>query len=237
MTRILIGQPQLPNKLENYAKRFEMVELRPLDTPLPKAATLARWRERVPPGFVFSVVLPNAVASLGRSGDLEAALAISLKAATALQASCLVLVTPPSVRPTKKNRQRIVELGMRLVRGGQVVAWQPCGLWEPDDVLATAHEAGYVAVFDAAQEPLAPGPVVYTRIRALGHAQRLGAGRIARIADQLYERRLAYVVVERPIAAKVKAGLKTALEQLPERRAIPTLFKHGNVITADDEEQ
>jgi uncharacterized protein YecE (DUF72 family) len=237
MSRIYIGLPQLEGKLTSYAKRYDLVEVRPLDTPLPKPSALRRWREQAPPAFAFSVVLPQAVSTFDRSGGFEPALNLALETATALQAVCLVLATPPSLRPTQANRQRIIELAEKLPRGGQVLAWQPSGMWEPADVLATAAAAGYVPVFDAAQEPLGPGPVAYTRIRALGHAGRIGAGRIARIAEQLAERRLAYVVVDATIARKVKAGLGAALEQLPERRAIPAIFRRGDDLVADDEEQ
>ena len=236
MSRIYIGLPQIEGKLSNYAKRYDLVEVQPVDTPLPKPTGLARWRQSVPPAFAFSVVLPRAVAGFERSGA-EQALSQSLAAATALQAVCLVLATPPSVRPTQANRRRIVELAEKLPRGGQVLAWQPSGIWEPEDVLATSAASGFVPVFDAAQEPLAPGPIAYTRIRALGHAGRIGAGRIARMAEQLADRRLAYVVVDSPIARKVKAGLGAALEQLPERKAIPTIFRHEDDLVADDEEQ
>src|SRR5580698_1188909 len=63
MARLLVGLPALQGDLEKYAKRFDLVEVCPAEV-VPKPATLRRWRKAVPPSFVFSVVLPPAVAEL-----------------------------------------------------------------------------------------------------------------------------------------------------------------------------
>ena len=100
MLRLLIGQPSLTGKLATYAKAFGMVEVRPVDTPLPGAKTLRKWREQVPPAFAFSVVLPRCVARLDDDEGVDDALARSLAAARSLEASCLLLATPASVPGT-----------------------------------------------------------------------------------------------------------------------------------------
>ena len=236
MGRLLVGLPSLKGKLENYARRFDLVEVQPVDNPLPKLGRLAAWRQRVPPSFAFNVVLPKAIATFERGVAFEQALQQSLAAAAALQASCIVLATPPSVRPTKANRKRIAELAERLPSTGHVLAWQATGIWEADDFHETARTAGWLPILDAAQEQLPPGPVAYTRIRALGHASRLGADRVTRIAEQLLDRRDAYVVVDPAIAGKVRAGLLAAVGQADTRRNIPQLFQPASFDT-DDEEQ
>ena len=76
MSRVLIGLPRVVGKLEKYASKYDMVEVTPVDTPLPKK--LAQWRERVSPAFAFSVVLPKAVAAL----EPGAATAFGVAAAT-----------------------------------------------------------------------------------------------------------------------------------------------------------
>ncbi len=243
MLRLLIGQPSLTGKLATYAKAFGMVEVRPVDTPLPGAKTLRKWREQVPPAFAFSVVLPRCVARLDDDEGVDDALARSLAAARSLEASCLLLATPASVRPTKRNRQRIAALAERLPRDGQLLAWHAAGIWNDEEIMQTAADSGLLPVFDAAQQPLPPGPVVYTRIQALGNAARLGSERIERIADQLANRREAFVVVDRGIAKSLRRRLVEAVEQ---RRAtagasVPLIFlpsgAPGSVLEADDEEQ
>ena len=240
MTRLLFGLPGLQGKIDNYAKRYDLVELTPIDQALPKATKLAAWRERVPPAFTFSIVMPKAVASLKPGDDFEAALSESLAAATQLMARAILIATPPSVRPTPRNKQRLVELAARIPAEGVHRFWEPSGIWEPTEVMAVASEAGLVPVFDAAQEPLPPGPIVYTRIRGIGHAARLGAQRIHAIAEQVRGRREAYLVVDRTIARKVQSGLRAVLAADHDRQPVPTLFTpddHFGDDDVDDEEQ
>jgi len=103
--------------------------------------------------------------------------------------------------------------------------------------METAYKAGFLPVFDAAQEALPPGPLVYTRIRAIGQAARMGADRIQRIADQLAGRREAFVVVDEIVAPRVKRGLEQMLGDAPARRGVPLLFRPENGMFVDDEEQ
>jgi hypothetical protein len=233
MARLLVGLPQLKGKIETYASKFDVVELRPVDTPLPKPSKLARWREAVPASFAFSVVLP---ASVARLQDAKSDLDQALEAARVLQASTLVLATPASVRPTKANRERIRELGARLGSDAHALAWAAAGIWETEDVMATAADGGWLPVFDAAQEPLPPGPIVYTRIRSLGHASRLGADRIRHIAHQLAGRREATVIVEGDQAKKIRAELIAAHASLDAPRKTPAVFK-PRALQAGEEEQ
>ncbi len=233
MARLLVGMPTLQGKLETYASRYDVLEVRPVDTPLPKLSKLAKWRERVSPSFAFSVVLPRSVASLSGSDDtLEQAVEL----ARVLQATTIVLATPASVRPTKANRARIRELAAKLPSQAHQLAWSAAGIWEVDDVMSTADDAGWLPIFDAAQEPLPPGPAVYTRIRALGTSSRLGPDRIELIAHQLAGRRDATVIVEGDQARKVRAELRSAIERLAVGRPAARVFRPEH-LAADDEEQ
>src|SRR6185436_12925372 len=100
MARLLVGLPALQGELEKYQTRFDMVELRPIDTPIPRPGTLRKWRKAVPPGFVFSIILPRVVGELAPGPALDEALAGSLEAASTVEARCIVLQTPASIRPT-----------------------------------------------------------------------------------------------------------------------------------------
>ncbi len=235
MARILIGLPQLVGKLENYAGKYDLVEVAPIDQPLPQGRKLRAWRKRVPPAFTFTVKLPDAVATFG--ADYEAALTTALDAAKNLEAAAIVLCTPPSIRPTRKNRDRVAALRERLPADGVVVAWEARGMWEPEDFIETAYDAGLLPVFDAAQDPLPPGPIAYTRLRAMGITMAIGQDRVSQVAEQLADRREAYVVVERPIAGRLRAGLQRAMDQQVTRRAVPMIFKPSADLLADDEEQ
>ncbi|MFP6686620.1 MAG: DUF72 domain-containing protein [Polyangiaceae bacterium] len=238
MTRHLVGLAQMRGKLSNYAERFDMVELCPVDQPLPGPKKLRNWRQQVPPAFVFSVVLPSVVASLQKGPEADKALRASLEAARALEARCIVLITPPSVRPTKANRKRIVELAARLPQEGHVLAWEARGIWEPLEATETAYEAGLLPIFDATQFDLPRGPIAYTRIKTLGFNNKLSAGHIDVIAAQIEGRQEAYIVVQGAGGGKLRSVLKTSLERArQDGSAIPTLFRPDASLLADDEEQ
>jgi uncharacterized protein YecE (DUF72 family) len=240
MARLLVGLPALQGDLEKYKARFDLLELRPIDTSLPKIGTLRKWRKAVPPAFVFSVVLPRAVGQLAAGKELDAALESSLEIASAVEARCVVLQTPASVRPTAANRRRIAALFARIPPEGTVRCWEPGGMWEREDVLATAREAGALAVFDAAREALPPGPIAYTRLRALGKSIGLGAVIIERVADRLRKRREAFVVVEQAgEGQRVRAALGAAIGRQRERPQTSTVVRpmQPSPLIAEDEEQ
>jgi uncharacterized protein YecE (DUF72 family) len=243
MARLLVGLPALHGDLEKYATRFELVELR-LSTEggasAPKPATLRKWRKAVPPSFVFSVVLPRAVAALTPGPALDAELASALETAAALEARCLVLQTPPEVRPTAANKKRLAALFDRIPREGTVRCWEPSGLWERDETIATARAIGVLPVLDVAHEVPAPGLILYTRLRALGKSSALGAAAVERIAERLRRRRESFVVVEGTAAEaqRIKAALATALTQKPGRAVGVTVVRAAtSTLVAEDEEQ
>jgi uncharacterized protein YecE (DUF72 family) len=237
MARILVGLPALQGDIHRYKARFDLVELRPVDTSVPRATTLRKWRKAVPPGFVFSVVLPRVVGELALGKLLDEALATSLEVATVLEARCIVLQTPASFRPTAGNRKKLIALFERIPVEGVVRCWEPAGIWERADIIATARTARAIPVLDIAREPPPPGPIVYTRLRALGKASTLGATTIERVASRLSDRREAFVVVEGDRAARVKA----ALEAFGKRTtpSAPTVVRPlmPPILIAEDEEQ
>ena len=239
MARLLVGLPALQGALEKYQARFDMVEIRPVDASLPRASTLRRWRKSVPPGFVFSVVLPRVVGELTAGPPLEEALATSLEAAAAVEARCIVLQTPASVRPTAANRKRLAALFARIPPEGTVRCWEPLGMWEREDVLATARDLGVLPVFDAAREALAPGPIAYTRLRALGKSAALGAATVERVADRLRKRRESFVVVEGAgDGQRVRAALLAELAKSAPRKTVPMVVRPAiPTLIAEDEEQ
>lgn len=240
MARLLVGLSALSSAIEKYESRFDMVELRPIDQSLPKESTLRKWRKAVAPGFVFSIVLPRVVSEITPSKELDQALAQSLAVAAAVEARCIVLTTPASVRPTSANRKRLAAVFDKIPADGVVRCWEPTGIWERDDIVSTAKSLGVLPVFDAAREALTPGPIAYTRLRALGKTAALGAATIERVAERLRKRREAFVVVEGSTgeAARVKQALAGAVAK---KRASPSSLVVRSAIPspliAEDEEQ
>ncbi|EYF05283.1 DUF72 domain-containing protein [Chondromyces apiculatus] len=240
MARVLVGLPEFQGKIEKYKDRFDMVEIRPVDTSVPRPPTLRRWRKAVPPTFVFSVILPRVVGALAAGAELDTALASALGVAATLEARCIVLQTPPDVRPTAANRKKIADLFARIPPEGVVRAWEPSGIWEAEDVIATARAAGVLPIFDAARDDLPSGPIVYTRLRALGKSSSLSEASLQRVADALRGRREAFVIVEGRGGTRTRQALLTATA-----RSRAELGDAGTVrpvimpmtLKAEDEEQ
>ena len=240
MARLLVGLPALRGDLGKYSGRFDMVELRPVDTSLPRPGTLRKWRAATPPTFVFSIVLPRDVGSLEPGEALDKALEISLSVARTLEARCVVLQTPASIRPTATNKKRLAAVLNRVPKEGVVRCWEPLGMWEREDILATARDLGVVPVLDVASEAPPSGSVVYTRLRALGKTSAMSAAAMEKIADRLRSRREVYVVVERASeATRVRTALTEALARKQVPRAAPVVIRPASSpqLVADDEEQ
>lgn len=238
MGRVFVGQSSLTGKLEKYASRFDLLEVRPFDTSLPRGQSLRTWRDKVPDDFAFSVMLPRSVASLAGGEESERALRTALGAAEALRARCLLLCTPPSVRPTRQNRERVAALVERLPRQETLVAWEASGIWEVDDLAEAAAALGVLPVVDPIRDPVPAGPIAYVRVRTLGSSARLGAGSIERLAERIAEREEAYVVVDGPMAHKVQTALLPALERHAAGGPTPRIFRPApdDELDADEDD-
>ncbi|MBK6516626.1 MAG: DUF72 domain-containing protein [Polyangiaceae bacterium] len=238
MTRVQVGLPELVGDVGKYAARFDMVELRPLPGAAPRASTLRAWRKAAGPSFTFSVVLPPIVGLLAMTKEMDAALAEALEVATLVEARCVVLSTPPDVRPTSATSAKLRSVVERLPKPGTALCWEPHGLWERREILATAKQLGVIAVLDGAQAQLPPGPVVYTRLRALGGQRALGERSVERLAPQLAGRREAWVVVEhRPSAPRVRSQLEAALARVSAPPPPAVVRPSPGRLRAEDEEQ
>jgi uncharacterized protein YecE (DUF72 family) len=234
--RLFVGPATHRGDVAKLAARFGLAEIR-TDGPIPRAATLRAWRRSVGPQFVFSVVLPRVVGELRVGAEADRALGGAIEAARLLEARCLLLQTAVSVRPTSANRDRIAALVERLPKLATVVAWEPAGLWEQEEVRATARAAQVLPVFDAAQQEIGAGSTVYTRLRALGGAARLSDKALAHVAAQVRGRREAFVVVESYAdATRVKAALERASEGGATAGGVVVRPIPGR-LRAEDEEQ
>lgn len=236
MTTVHVGLPSLRGDLARYAAQFGLLEVKPVDTSLPRISKLRSWRREVPPSFVFSVVLPRVVSELAVTTDSTRALETALETASALEARCLVLVTPPSVTPTSQNKRRLGELVAQCPRDVVTIAWEPRGVWDTVEAAATARDIGAHLVVDVARETAPRGPILYTRLRGIGEASRLGAGDIEKVRAALQTRREAFVVIESGSPARLAAAL-TKPFGAAGRTSAPMIIKPPIRLSAEDEEQ
>jgi uncharacterized protein YecE (DUF72 family) len=193
--RIHVGQAALTGAIERYARVFDLVELRAAPT-LPSPSRLRRLRADAPDGFCFSLVVPPKLAELSTS-DLDSGLVEATRvAATAVGARFIVARTPATVAPSAKSRSRLARLVEALRPSARDFAWEPRGVWTDEDAEAAAAELGVVLVRDIAEYEPPPGPLVYSRLLALGRNARIGAGTIERVAERLEGTSEAFVVAE-----------------------------------------
>jgi uncharacterized protein YecE (DUF72 family) len=238
MARLQVGLPDLVSDIAKYANKFDMVELRPEPGKAPKPGTLRSWRKAVNPSFTFSVVLPEIVGKLAMTKAMDAALSEALTVATTVEARCIVLSTPADVRPTTATIAKLKTVVDKLPRPGVVLCWEPHGIWERGEILSVAKQLGVHAVVDAAQMAVPPGPVVYTRLRALGTHGAVSQKSLESVAQQLAGRRDAWVVVEhRPSAARVRTELGRAVSESAATPGPTVVRPAPGRLRADDEEQ
>lgn len=209
--QLYIGRAALRGDIARYAKLYNLLELRAEPGRLPRAARLKEWRAKVPPEFVFSVLLPRGLSTLELGSGWEQELATALKVADALDARWVVLSTPPTLMPSARSRQRVETFFTRLRESGRRLAWEPRGLWEPEQVLELAEKLDVTMVSDVLREEQLEAPVVYTRLRALGSKAELRLGNVDRVADRLSGAEEAYVVVEGEAGRRAVSELRDAL--------------------------
>lgn len=238
MVRVQVGLSDLGTDIAKYASKFDMVELRPNPQSPPKQTTLRAWRRAVNPSFTFSVVLPPIVGSLAMTKEMDTALETTLGIATTLEARVILLSTPVDVRPTSQTMEKLKALVERLPKPGTVLAWEAQGLWERKDVVSLSKTLGLVPVFDAGQTLVSGGPLVYTRLRALGGQSKVSQSVIGRLGDQLMGRREAWVVAEhRGSAVRLKSDIENAMSRQRPKDAPIVVRPTPGRLRAEDEEQ
>jgi uncharacterized protein YecE (DUF72 family) len=114
--RDVLYPPRLPKteRLAMYATWFNHVEVNATDYAIPSATTVAKWQNKTPPGFTFSVKLLRAFAENPAKAAQDAALVGRFLDAMeplvqAGKLSAFLLVLPPRFGPEKR---RLEELDM-----------------------------------------------------------------------------------------------------------------------------
>ncbi len=212
-SRVHVGQASLQGGIGRYARSFDLLEVSAEPGRRPGLKVLRSWREQVPEGFVFSVVLPARVSDLEGAAESAALFDQAVSVAEALHATWWLLRTPPSVLPSARSLRRLGDLAARLRSTGRSIAWDPRGLWADDDLERAAEALGVHVVRDLSRDDPVPrgATEVYARLRALGEGMRVGAGASERVADRLTYADRAFVIVEGAGAGRVRKALREAM--------------------------
>lgn len=219
MTRIHAGATldRPPGPKYRSALRFAEIAL---GAPLPRVATLARWREALGDDMELGLVAPRPTlvsprGPLRLDDDLEDAVGWLLEAADALAVRALVFPTGAEVTTGQRDRDRLAAYFDRIPEvEGRLRVWAPAGLWEPDMAEAHARALGLVYGFDPLEAPVPAGPVAYGRLRAIGARRRFGEGLLFEVQDRLQAcgAEEAYVTIESPRSFREAVALQQAID-------------------------
>jgi uncharacterized protein YecE (DUF72 family) len=242
-TRFYIGAKALRGDVASYAKRFDLLEVASglAGAAVPSIPTLKRWRKAVPPHFAFTVVAGPEVSSLRPGEALDKARALATAAADVLEARSILLPTPAEVTPSQVWRDRLARVVESFRRDVTNLVWEPRGVWEVEDAAVLARKLGLVLAVDAARDPVPAGPVVYTRLRALGETRSFGPSALERVIDAIGVRRDAFVILETD-SALAECKLLRRLAQTPDtgdRKNATRIVRprSGSVKVRDDEQE
>jgi hypothetical protein len=120
------------------------------------------------------------------------------------------------------------------------LVWEPSGLWELDDAARQARAWGVTLAVDPSRDAMPAGPVAYGRLRALGGTRAYSAAALQRVAQNVGERRDAYVVFETTGALKEGKMLRALVRGAGggKRAGFGTIVRpRGAPVRARDDEQ
>ena len=182
------------SKLAAYADTFAVGEINRTFYTLPQVSTTERWRREAGEAFEFTVkawqALTHPTSSptwnghredltdeqeadfgyLSPTAVVEEAWTETKQRAEALEASVVVLQTPPSFDASDSHEANMRELLSRIDRDGLALAWEPRGDWpdNPDRVATICADLDLVHVVDLMRrEPLSDHDVAYVRLHGL----------------------------------------------------------------------
>ncbi|MEY4548177.1 MAG: hypothetical protein RL685_4372 [Pseudomonadota bacterium] len=207
MPSVLVGETHIPRDFARYARQYSFLEIDCEPGNVPGKARLQSCAAQAPEGFVFSLVVPAALASLEPGDDAARALKAAQAIAKLMRPRWWVVRTPPSVRPTRKAREDLSALFERLRSSETRIAWEPHGLWEDAAAVETASALGAYVVHDLAQAAPRAGDVLYARLQALGRGARVSLGLAERVAERASGFAEAFVAVEGKGAQEIQRAL------------------------------
>jgi uncharacterized protein YecE (DUF72 family) len=203
--QLFVGVHSDRGSIKKFA--FDLLEM-PVTLALPKSRTLREMKQSRP-SLKFSLRLHPDVAQEGAThADIER----TVQAAEALEADVIVVPTGPRFTPTDRHRRMLGEIASKLHAEGRHVAWEPRGVWVPEEAEGLAGEHGLLLVRDVTREPAPAGPVIYTRLLPFGFGARLSQNALEQLAEQIEGTEVAYVVVQSEGAKRAHTSLRELFE-------------------------
>jgi hypothetical protein len=173
-----------------YLAALHFAEIAPAE-PLPRAATLEKWREVLPDGFACSFVVPPAARNSERGAfrfddAMTAAFDWSVRAADALGARFVVLPTGSEITTGQRDRDLLAAWIERFgSKPERRIVWHPTGLWDREIAAPFARKLGVILGFDPLGDEPPAEPVLYARLRAIGMRSRFDETMLLDVLDAL----------------------------------------------------
>ena len=202
-----------------YTAELRFAEIAPA-SPLPKPATMAKWRKQLPTDFELALRVPgpcwNPPEGPLRGGPaLESGLAWLSDAVDAVVASILVVYTDAAVTTGARDRQRLRDYFDRLPRSpNRTIVWRARGLWEPELAQRMAKTLAVTSGFDALEDPIPHGELVYGSLLAEGIRRTFSHAQLLDVLDKLEGSGAAraFITVDSPQSFREARLLQTLAE-------------------------
>jgi uncharacterized protein YecE (DUF72 family) len=190
VSTIRVGCCGFTSSRREYFERLQTVEVQQTFYQPPKPSTARSWREEAPPAFELTMkawqlithepqsptyrrlakpIPPELGSRYGSFRDTEevwAAWETTRAVAEAMGAKVILFQSPASFTPTRENKERLRRFFTRLPRGAWRCAFEPRGVWEPEDVGALCRELDLLHAVDPLQEdPQASDRIAYFRLQ------------------------------------------------------------------------
>jgi hypothetical protein len=157
--------------------------------PLPKFATLARFRKQWGEGVQVALVVPKHLFATPkgpfREGpELDAGLDWVKRVADILGAFAIVVAPGNLLSPGGRDRELLRHYVQRLAQTKRQIVVAPRGLWEAETAAEFAEEVGALYGFDPLEDDAPRGPLAYARVKPMGARPRLTDGHLLQILQR-----------------------------------------------------
>lgn len=191
---VKVGCCGFPVAMRTYFSRMGLVEVQSTFYNIPTKRSIENWLRHSPEGFEFSVkgwmaithpidspvwrrskaLPPGDPKNYGLLKPTEENIRAwerTREVCEALGARICVLQTPPKFGASESNVENMVNFFSSIERGDLKIAWEPRGEWmdRRGKVEEICERLDLIPAFDILRhEPIAIGPIAYTRLHGLG---------------------------------------------------------------------
>ncbi len=203
-----------------FSRDFEVVELTRMLQSRLRESTLKKLRQDAPENARFVVPAPlfltdpqwelpashtpdRDARGFAPGPELERVVTQLHRSAGLLRAQTLLLVTPPSFRPTTTGIDRLVAFAKHPRLKSMRLIWEPRGLWQEGEIRHVVSQTGIVTVTDPLLTRELPNhDFGYFRIHGPASAGILGEHHHHRILEACFSHKRVFVVFCTPNAVR-----------------------------------